>query len=303
MSFPLPRLAPCLSRTAYRPARLGLPTCMREVSRRPPSFQCLHGAAPPRQQSAKLAAPPARSSRPFTTTLPRPYKTVQEARSRHRSGPFSTTAALLFLTAGAGMIFYFRYEKARMERKRVAEAAKGMGRPKVGGKFELVDQEGRVFTEDGMRGKFSLVYFGFTHCPDICPEELDKMARMIDLVSPSAAFSSPVQNPSSTSPSSSSSPLNTTTSSPTAITSASDAALLPIFITCDPARDTPSVIKSYLAEFHPAMVGLTGTWEQVKAVYPEGDFVEAIGRQHSAEQAARIIREHMGDWEGGVKKA
>ena len=44
-----------------------------------------------------------------------------------------------------------------MERKRVAEAAKGMGRPKVGGKFELVDQEGRVFTEDGMRGKFSLV--------------------------------------------------------------------------------------------------------------------------------------------------
>jgi len=42
--------------------------------------------------------------------------------------------------------------------------------------------------------------------------------------------------------------------------------LLPLFITCDPARDTPSVLKSYLAEFHPSMVGLTGTWEQVKAV-------------------------------------
>lgn len=55
------------------------------------------------------------------------------------------------------MIFYFRYEKARMERKRVAEAAKGVGRPKVGGKFQLVDQEGRPFTDQDMKGKFSLV--------------------------------------------------------------------------------------------------------------------------------------------------
>lgn len=55
------------------------------------------------------------------------------------------------------MIFYFRYEKARVERKRVAEAAKGLGKPKVGGAFELVDQDGRVFTEVGMRGRFSLV--------------------------------------------------------------------------------------------------------------------------------------------------
>lgn len=55
------------------------------------------------------------------------------------------------------MIFYFRYEKARVERKRVAEAAKGMGRPKVGGAFELVDQDGRVVTEAGLKGRFSLV--------------------------------------------------------------------------------------------------------------------------------------------------
>ena len=74
------------------------------------------------------------------------------------------------------------------------------------------------------------VYFGFTHCPDICPEELDKMSAMIDLVH------------------------------------LSHRSLLPIFVTCDPARDTPSVIKSYLGEFHPALIGLTGTWEQIKAV-------------------------------------
>lgn len=75
------------------------------------------------------------------------------------------------------------------------------------------------------------VYFGFTHCPDICPEELDKMAQMIDLVKESCGN-----------------------------------IMRPIFITCDPARDTPAVNKEYLKEFHPDLIGLTGTWEQIKAV-------------------------------------
>ena len=128
------------------------------------------------------------------------------------------------------------------------------------------------------------------------------------------------------------------------------APLLPVFITCDPARDTPAVLKHYLAEFHPGLVGLTGTWEQVRdvckayrvyfstpegvkpgmdylvdhSIYfylmgktnswqgdcgvankrtdPDGDFVEAIGRQHSAQRAATIIVEHMNDWKGGVDR-
>jgi protein SCO1/2 len=278
------------------------------------------------------------TSRAFSASSREAYKTVQEQRSRYRSGvchsffshspsppllflilanktkPFSWRAGLLFLTSGAGLIFYFRYEKARMERKRIADAAKGVGKPKVGGPFELVDQRGKLFTEGDMRGRYSLVglfvstwenetlmiqqvYFGFSHCPDICPEELDKMATIIDLVSTTTPPSRPK--------------------------------LLPLFITCDPARDTPAVLSTYLSEFHPAIIGLTGTWEQVKAVCkayrvyfstpegvkpgqdylvdhsiyfylmdPEGDFVEAIGRQHSPEQAAEIIRAHVGDWKG-----
>ena len=157
------------------------------------------------------------------------------------------------------------------------------------------------------------VYFGFSHCPDICPEELDKMSRMIDLVA--SASQNRISTLSFNDPSSKSQPL------------------LPLFITCDPARDTPAVLKSYLAEFHPGLVGLTGTWDQVKdvckkyrvyfstppnvkpgmdylvdhSIYfylmdPEGDFVEAIGRQHSAEGAAKIIVEHMSDWKGVVKR-
>ncbi|KAL8796794.1 MAG: hypothetical protein Q9195_000877 [Heterodermia aff. obscurata] len=251
-----------------------------------PSTPCLHQRAIP--------------SHPLSTTARRPkYKTIQELRSRAKFGPFSARAAVLFFTAGCSMLIYFRYEKERVERQRVADMSKGAGRPKVGGEFHLLDHEGRAFSDGDMKGGFSLVYFGFTHCPDICPEELDKMARMIDLASPS------------TSPS----------------------PLLPLFITCDPARDTPSVLKTYLAEFHPSILGLTGTWQQIKdvckkyrvyfstpegakpgmdylvdhSIYfylmdPEGDFIEAIGRQHSPETAARIIKEHMGDWKGGVKK-
>ncbi|KAH8601911.1 SCO1/SenC-domain-containing protein [Bisporella sp. PMI_857] len=248
---------------------------------------------PSRQQCPRTASKS--GSRAFSSSSPRTYKTVEEQRSRYRSGPFSWKAGVLFLASGAGLIFYFRYEKARMERKRIAEAAKGVGKPKVGGEFELVDHNGKPFTEADMKGKYALVYFGFSHCPDICPEELDKMASMIDLVR-----SSPQNNP----------------------------PLLPVFITCDPARDTPAVLKAYLSEFHPDLIGLTGTWDQIKhvckkyrvyfstppdvkkgedylvdhSIYfylmdPDGDFVEAIGRQHSPEAAARVIREHIGDWQ------
>ena len=55
------------------------------------------------------------------------------------------------------MIFYFRYEKARLDRRRIAEATKGIGKPKVGGTFELVDQEGVKFTDGDMKGGYSLV--------------------------------------------------------------------------------------------------------------------------------------------------
>ncbi|KAI9821490.1 MAG: Cu-binding protein [Thelocarpon impressellum] len=256
-----------------------------------------HAHAPPRPSA--LAEHGRLRHRPFGT-FPRQqqqYKTVEEARSRYRSGPFSWRAGLLFLLSGAGLIVYFRYEKARIERQRIAAAAKGAGAPKVGGPFSLVDHDGRPFTDADLRGRFALVYFGFTHCPDICPEELDKMAAMVDRV-----------------------------------TARCGDAMTPVFITCDPARDTPDVVKRYLAEFHPALIGLTGTWEQVKAackayrVYfstppdvkpgqdylvdhsiyfylmdPQGDFVEAIGRQHSAEQAATIISRHVGDWRGPLQ--
>ncbi len=164
------------------------------------------------------------------------------------------------------------------------------------------------------------VYFGFSHCPDICPEELDKMAQMIDLVNARLAPTAPTTH---TPPSSSIPP----PISPRTTDSPQIQPILPIFITCDPARDTPGVLQEYLSEFHPSIIGLTGTYQQIKdickkyrvyfstpenvkqgqdylvdhSIYfylmdPDGDFVEAIGRQHSPEAAARIILGHVGDW-------
>ncbi|KAK6353285.1 Cu-binding protein [Orbilia brochopaga] len=249
------------------------------------------------------AKPPRVSARAFSTTpqLRRwgIFKTVQEAEARHKSGPFSFRAGILFVLTGIGLYSYFTFEKGRMERQRNTESHKSVGKAKIGGEFVLTNQNGERVTDKDVRdGKFSLVYFGFTHCPDICPEELDKMASMVDKVFEQRGK-----------------------------------VLRPVFITCDPARDTPKVIKDYLAEFHTAMVGLTGTYDEIKdvckkyrvyfstprdlkegmdylvdhSIYfylmdPDGNFVEALGRQHTAQQAADIISTHIGDWRGPLKK-
>ena len=119
-----------------------------------------------------------------------------------------------------------------MARARIAEANKGIGKPLVGGAFHLTDHNGKDFTQEDLKGKYSLVYFGFTHCPDICPEELDKMAGMIDQVKEKHG----------------------------------EGVMRNVFISCDPARDTPEVIRRYLAEFHEDILGMTGTWQEVKDV-------------------------------------
>ncbi|KAI6247304.1 Protein SCO1, mitochondrial [Erysiphe necator] len=258
--------------------------------------------------------PVIQSQSSVTLTSSRNYKTLQEAKSRYRSGPFSATAGVLFVATGIGLILYFRHEKARMERKRVAEATKGVGKPKVGGPFELLNQNGEKWSSENMKGHYSLVYFGFTHCPDICPDELDKMARMIDIVNASSLFSAdPGQ-----------AKISRVKKLPP---------LLPIFITCDPARDTPAVLKEYLSEFHKNLIGLTGTWNEIRdtckkyrvyfstpegvqkgqdylvdhSIYfylmdPEGDFVEAIGKEFSPQRGAEVILAHAADWVSGHKR-
>lgn len=100
----------------------------------------------------------------------------------------------------------------------------------IGGPFQLVDHNGRTVSEADFAGRFMLIYFGFTHCPDICPTELQVMANAVDALG------------------------------------SGETSIVPIFITVDPQRDTVAHLKDYVAAFHPKMVGLTGTSEQIAAV-------------------------------------
>ncbi|AET39070.1 SCO family protein Ecym_3608 [Eremothecium cymbalariae DBVPG len=197
-------------------------------------------------------------------------------------------AALLFITLGGGLYFLFSKEKKRLEVEREAEANRGYGKPSVGGPFSLVDFNGNVFTEKNLLGKFSIIYFGFSRCPDICPAELDKLAAWLDGLK------------------------------------SKDIELQPVFITCDPARDSPEILKEYLLEFHPDIIGLTGEYNAVKnackqyRVYfstppnlkpgqdylvdhsiffylmdPEGRFIDVLGRQYDEASGQAKIEEHI----------
>lgn len=104
------------------------------------------------------------------------------------------------------------------------------GEALVGGPFQLTDQDGNAVTEQTYKGKLMLIYFGFTSCPDACPTALGIMSAALDQLDVAAER------------------------------------VVPILITVDPERDTPQVLKDYVSNFHPRMVGLTGTPEQVAQV-------------------------------------
>ena len=84
--------------------------------------------------------------------------------------PLTLKAGVVFVIAGAALVLFFREERARMERKRIATATKGIGKPKVGGPFELVDQNGKPFTSEDMKDKYGLVRLPSDRCVELtCP--------------------------------------------------------------------------------------------------------------------------------------
>lgn len=145
-------------------------------------------------QSTRRPLPPASQQR-WNSRSPLPLvqrrcksRTVEEAKSRYRTGPFSWKAGLLFVLVGGGLVWYFEHEKQRMQRKRIAEATKGVGKPKVGGDFQLVDQEGRPFSSNDLKGRHSLVSFPHPWLPFSDPDRpgLGEARRLGQPVKPGA---------------------------------------------------------------------------------------------------------------------
>ncbi|MEM7429701.1 MAG: SCO family protein [Pseudomonadota bacterium] len=100
----------------------------------------------------------------------------------------------------------------------------------TGGPFELVSNENKAINQSAFKGKFALVYFGYSFCPDVCPTGLQNVAAGIDKAGAKAD------------------------------------GVVPVFVTVDPERDTPDQLKQYVDLFHPRMVGLTGSEAQIKDV-------------------------------------
>tara|TARA_B100000530_G_scaffold327927_1_gene268217 strand:+ start:72 stop:800 length:729 start_codon:yes stop_codon:yes gene_type:complete len=223
----------------------------------------------------------------------------------NNNSPVGWKSLLLLIATGSGVLFFFENEKKR-RMKSIAENQKGVGKAAVGGPFELINAAtNKKFTDKDLLGNFSLIYFGFTTCPDICPDELEKMAEVIDIVEKEMEK----QNSNPDNNASSSSSLKRTP-------------LVPVFISIDPERDTAKVVKEYVKEFHPKLIGLTGSKEQcAKAarayrVYyhktnesskdylvdhsiimylidKNGDFVAFYGKNYEARPMAMSILEHM----------
>jgi len=102
----------------------------------------------------------------------------------------------------------------------------------IGGPFDLIDQFGKPRSAAGFRGHYMLVQFGYSYCPDVCSIALDTMSRALDILAG--------QDP------------------------AKAERVIPIFISVDPDRDTVAVLKDYALNFHPRLVALTGSRDQVE---------------------------------------
>jgi protein SCO1/2 len=166
------------------------------------------------------------------------------------------------------------------------------GEALIGGPFILTDQHGARVTEQDFAGRYMLIYFGYTYCPDVCPLSLTTMSAAVDQLPPEQA-----------------------------------AEVVPMFITVDPARDTVEQLALYAPLFHPQLVALTGTEDEVRAaarayrvyfhipdeegdaylvdhstfVYlmdPDGKYVTHFGIDAAPEAMAQAISEAMSEEAG-----
>jgi cytochrome oxidase Cu insertion factor (SCO1/SenC/PrrC family) len=138
-----------------------------------------------------------------------------------RSRPVALGAAILVILVAVGAATWFV----------LTPATRSMagGEALVGGPFTLTDQHGAVVTEQDFAGRYMLIYFGYTYCPDFCPMSLSNMTQALDLLPPEQAEQ-----------------------------------VTPILITVDPERDTVEQLAEYAPLFHPRLVALTGTPEETR---------------------------------------
>lgn len=116
---------------------------------------------------------------------------------------------------------------------------------RIGGAFSLTDQNGRTVTDRAFAGRYRIMYFGYTFCPDVCPTDVQNLSAALKIVEkddPALAQR-----------------------------------IVPVFVTIDPARDTPAVLRAFVSAFHPRLVGLTGGAEAIARTAKEYGIYYARG--------------------------
>jgi protein SCO1/2 len=167
---------------------------------------------------------------------------------------------LLLSLAGAILIALAAASTAPAQQADPDRAARYMddlmwGRGHVGGPFALIDQNGKTRSDADFRGKLLIVYFGYTTCPDICPTDLMEIGKAVAKLG----------------------------------TAGND--VQPLFISVDPDRDTPAVLAPYVAQFHPRLIGLTGTPQQIRAI---ADSYKAYYAKYLPPDGAVYLIDHTG---------
>uniref|UniRef100_UPI0037E8912F protein SCO2 homolog, mitochondrial n=1 Tax=Semicossyphus pulcher TaxID=241346 RepID=UPI0037E8912F len=200
------------------------------------------------------------------------------------------TRLVVTLLFGGGLLavwwFVYTEKQQKLRRQRIQQLQQvALGQ----GSFSLLDHRGQRRTKQDFQGSWVLLYFGFTHCPDICPDELDKLSAVVSDLDRDSSLP-PVQ---------------------------------PLFITVDPERDDVPALARYVKDFHPRLIALTGTAEEVKhagrdyrvyaspgpkdedgdyivdhtiliyLVNPDGLFLDYYNRMKNQEQIAESIRNHI----------
>ncbi|XP_004684641.1 PREDICTED: protein SCO1 homolog, mitochondrial isoform X1 [Condylura cristata] len=235
-------------------------------------------------------------SRPFSTAMPSPPgssgtdpKDRKDPKRTSKPGPVSWKSLAFTFAIGGALLAGMKYFKKEKTEKLEKQRQRSIGKPLLGGPFSLTTHVGEPKTDKDYLGQWVLIYFGFTHCPDVCPEELEKMIQVVDEID----------------------------SIPTLPN------LTPLFITIDPERDTKEAIANYVKEFSPKLVGLTGTKEEIDQVArayrvyyspgpkdededyivdhtiimyligPDGEFLDYFGQNKRNAEIAGSIAAHM----------
>jgi protein SCO1/2 len=178
-----------------------------------------------------LLSPLLRRIRPQTLAF-----STSSTSPRKLSSPVGWSAVGLLIGFGGLSIGYYTREREKARERVIQQGTASVGKPLLGGPFTLVNDKGQVVTDKSLFPEnsktFGLLYFGFTHCPDICPSEMVKMTKVVEEIEAQGFVDR----------------------------------LLPIFITVDPKRDGVAQVAHYVKDFHPKTIGLTGTPQQIASV-------------------------------------